>query len=193
MNKILFILSFFVTGLWVSAQAFTDKALQQSVQQLSSTNTESDLDKLFRVFTRTQTSEKIQAGYYAGVCQYLKAELLPKASDASLEANAIAGKFALAMSQSEPNNPEINTLLGLITLQSLQSGKHRNPSKGEQDLSAYLQKANSDPNNPRLAILKAKVAEQSGNKAEADTQYQNATAGLQAVPGWGKQLIPTNK
>ncbi|WP_347217009.1 hypothetical protein [Chryseobacterium sp.] len=195
MNKILFILSFFVTGLWVSAQAFTDKALQQSALQLNSTNTEGDLDNLFKKFTKTKTSEKWQAGYYAAVSKYLKAELLLKNStNPSTEPNITAGKYALGMSLSEPDNQEINILLGLITLQSLQSGKHGNPSKGEQKLSEYVLKAEKpDPNNPRLAILKAKLAEKAGNTSEADAQYQKAATGLAAAPGWGKQLIPTNK
>lgn len=196
MNKILFILSFFVTGLWVSAQTFTDKALQQSALQLNNTNTEGDLDNLFVKFTRAKTSEKWQAGYYAAVTMYLKAELLSKnPGDSFLETNAIAGKFALGTSLAEPDNQEINILLGLITLQSLQSGKHRYPAKGEQELSEYTLKAEkSDPNNPRLAILKAKLAEKAGNRAEADAQYQKAAAGLgTTVPGWGKQLIPMNK
>lgn len=195
MNKILLILSFFVTGLWVNAQTFTDKALQQSATQLNTANTEGDFDKLFKKFTETKTSEKWQAGYYAAVSMYLKAELQLKKSPASaIEPNATAGKYALGASLSQPENPEINILLGLITLQSLQTGAYRYPSKGEQALSEYILKAeSSEPNNPRLAILKAKSAEKSGNKTDADAQYQKAASGLDAAPGWGKQLIQTNK
>lgn len=195
MNKILFILSFFVTSLWVSAQTFTDKALQQSASQLNITNTEGDLDKLFKKFTETKTSEKWQANYYAAVSMYLKAELLSKKSNASAtEANAMAEKFALGTSISQPDNSEIKILLGLITLQSMQIGIYRYPAKGTQAVTEFISKAeNSDPSNPRLAILKAKSAEKSGNKSEADIQYQKAATGLDSIPGWGKQLIQTNK
>ncbi|MBP2618644.1 tetratricopeptide repeat protein [Chryseobacterium jejuense] len=198
MNKILFILSFFVTGFWASAQTFTDKALQQSASQLNTTNTEGDYDKLFKKFTETNTSEKWQAFYYAAVSMYLKAELLSKKSTASaIPASVTAEKFALGGSLSQPNNPENNILLGLITLQSIQLGVYNDPAKATQEVLKYIAKAeSSDPNNPRLAILKAKSAEKSGNMTEAEAQYQKAATGfttLSSVPGWGKQLISGNK
>ncbi len=182
-----------MTSLWVSAQTFTDKALQQSAIQLNTVNTEGDYDKLFKKFTETNTSEQSKAFYYAAVSMYLKAELLSKNPNESfIESNAIAAKYALAIPLSEQDPQEINILKGLITLQILQSGKHKNPVKGEQDLSGYILKSESDPNNPRLAILKAKLAEKSGNKSEAEIQYQKAKVGLETAPGWGNQLIPKN-
>ncbi|REC64184.1 hypothetical protein DRF65_00985 [Chryseobacterium pennae] len=198
MNKLLFILSFFVTSLCVSAQAFTDKVLQQSASQLNTINTEGDYDKLFKKFTETNTSEKWQAFYYAAAAMYLKGELLSKKSPASAsQAITTAEKFALGVSLSQPDNPENNILLGLITLQSIQMDIYNDPAKAAQLVSAYISKAEStDPNNPRLAILKAKSAEKSGNTTEAETQYQKAATGfttLDSVPGWGKQLIPRNK
>lgn len=198
MNKLLFILSFFVTGLWASAQTFTDKALQQSASQLNTTNTEDDYDKLFKKFTETNTSEKWQAFYYAAASMYLKAELLSKKSPASA-ANSVstAEKFAMGVSLSQPDNAENNILLGLITLQSIQLDIYNDPAKAAQVLSTYISKAeSSDPNNPRLAILKAKSAEKSGNASEAEAQYQKAATGFttsNSVPGWGKQLMPRNK
>jgi hypothetical protein len=198
MNKLLFILSFFVTGLWATAQTFTDKALQQSASQLNTVNTESDYDKLFKKFTETNTSEKWQAFHYAAASLYLKAELLSKNSTASAtQSVATAEKYALGVSLSQSDNAENNILLGLITLLSIQLDIYNDPAKAEQLVSAYISKAeSSDPNNPRLAILKAKAAEKSGNTTEAETQYQKAAAGfttLGSVPGWGKQLIPKNK
>ncbi|MGE8555208.1 MAG: tetratricopeptide repeat protein [Chryseobacterium jejuense] len=198
MNKILFILSFFVTGFWASAQTFTDKALQQSASQLNTTNTEGDYDKLFKKFTETNTSEKWQAFYYAAVSMYLKAELLSKKSTASATHSIVtAEKFALGGSLSQPDSAENNILLGLITLQSIQLNVYNDPAKAIEAVSKYISKAeSSDPNNPRLAILKAKSAEKSGNVTEAEAQYQKAATGfttLSAVPGWGKQLIPGNK
>lgn len=198
MNKILLILSFFVTGFWASAQTFTDKALQQSASQLNTTNTEGDYDKLFKRFTETNTSEKWQAFHYAAVSMYLKAELLAKKSTASaFESITTAEKFALGVSLSQPDNQENNILLGLITLESIQLGVYNDPVKAAQEVSKYVAKAeSSDPNNPRLAILKAKSAEKSGNVTEAEAQYQKAATGFTAqssVPGWGKQLIPKNK
>ncbi|MDN3695250.1 hypothetical protein QWZ06_24950 [Chryseobacterium tructae] len=198
MNKILLILSFFVTGLWVSAQTFTDKALQQSATQLNTVNTEGDYDKLFKKFTENNTSEQWKAFYYAAVSMYLKAELLSKKSAASdIYPIGTAEKFALGVSLSQPENPENNILLGLITLRSIQMNVYNNPAKAIQSVSEYIAKAeNSDPNNPRLAILKAKSAERSGNMAEAEVQYQKAATGFTtsgSLPGWGKQLIPSNK
>ncbi|UHO38040.1 hypothetical protein H5J24_21065 [Chryseobacterium capnotolerans] len=198
MNKILFILSFFVTGLWVSAQTFTDKALQQSASQLNTTNTEGDYDKLFKKFTETNTSEQWQAFHYAAVSMYLKAELLSKKSAASaIHSSVTAEKFALGVSLSQPDNAENNILLALIMLQSIQLNVYKDPAKAAQEVSKYIAKAeSSDPNNPRLAILKAKSAEKSGNMTEAEAQYQKAATGfttLNSVPGWGKQLIPKNK
>lgn len=198
MNKILFILSFFVTGFWASAQTFTDKALQQSASQLNTTNTEGDYDKLFKKFTETNTSEKWQAFYYAAVSMYLKAELLSKNSTASASQSSImAEKFALGGTLSQPDNAENNILLGLTMLQNIQLNVYNDPAKAMQEISKYIAKAeSSDPNNPRLAILKAKSAEKSGNTTEADAQYQKAATGfttLNSVPGWGKQLIPKNK
>ncbi|SDI58421.1 tetratricopeptide repeat protein [Chryseobacterium jejuense] len=198
MNKILFILSFFVTGFWASAQTFTDKALQQSASQLNTTNTEGDYDKLFKKFTETNTSEKWQAFYYAAVSMYLKADLLSKKSPASAsEPSIMAEKFALGGKLSQPDNAENNILLGLVMLQNVQLNVYNDPTKAMQEVSKYIAKAeSSDPNNPRLAILKAKSAEKSGNTTEAETQYQKAATGfttLSSIPGWGKQLISGNK
>ncbi|WP_336962976.1 hypothetical protein [Chryseobacterium contaminans] len=198
MNKILFILSFFVTGLWASAQTFTDKALQQSALQLNTINTEGDYDKLFKKFTETNTSEKWQAFHYAAVSMYLKADLLSKKSPASAANSSItAEKFALGGTLSQPDNAENNILIGLITLQKIELGVYNDPAKAILEVSKYIAKAeSSDPNNPRLAILKAKSAEKSGNKTDAEAQYQKAATGFttsNSVPGWGKQLIPGNK
>ncbi|MFP3594777.1 hypothetical protein, partial [Chryseobacterium sp. SIMBA_038] len=76
MNKLLFILGFFVTNFWVSAQTFSDEALQQSVQQLNNAKTDSDYDTLFHTFSETKTSEKWKANYYAAVAMYSKAQFL---------------------------------------------------------------------------------------------------------------------
>ncbi len=198
MNKVLFIVSLFVTGFWASAQTFTDKALLQSASQLNTTSTEGDYDKLFKKFTETNTSEKWQAFYYAAASMYLKAELLSKKSAASaIQSGATAEKYAIGVSLSQSDNPEVNILLGLTRLQSVKLGLYDDTAKALQAVSEYISKAeSSDPNNPRLAILKAKSAEQSGNTSEAEAQYQKAATGFStsgSVPGWGKQLIPGNK
>nr|WP_315030608.1 hypothetical protein [uncultured Chryseobacterium sp.] len=199
MNKRLLILPLLITCFWVKAQAFTDKTLQQTASQLNTTNTESEFDKLSKKFTDSKTSEKWQAYYYAATSMYLKAELLLKKSPTNpvTELNATASKLAFAASHSQPNNAEINILLGLIAFQSVQAGIHRYPEKGLKTVSEYMLKAEStDPNNPRLAILKAQLAEKSGNTTEAETQYQKAATDLAtsgSTPGWGKQLIQVNK
>ncbi|AZA81683.1 hypothetical protein C1637_03660 [Chryseobacterium lactis] len=198
MNKTLLIFTLFIISFGVKAQSFTDKTLQQSALQLNTSNTEGDFDKLFKKFTETKTSEKWQAYYYAAASLYLKADFLFKKSPTSpvTELNATASKIAFAASHAQPDNAEINILLGLITLQSIQAGIHRYPEKGLQSVSEYISKAETTASgNPRLAILKAKLAEKSGNKSEAETQYQKAATEFtssDSLPGWGKQLIHTN-
>lgn len=196
MNKLLFILGFFMTGFWVTAQTFSDQALQQSVQQLNDAKTDSDYDTLFKTFSEAKTSEKWQANYYAAVAMYLKTHfLLKKTTGSPLAAsNELAKKFATQALAAEKNNGEINTLLGLIHFQRIRIKTATDPQKELKTAIGYMTKAEAQlKNNPRLTFLKVEIAEKSDNKAEAIELYQKAINEFNATssssPNWGKQLI----
>jgi hypothetical protein len=197
MNKLLFILSFFVTSAWVSAQTFSDQALQQSAQQLSNAKTDGDYDTLFNIFSEAKTSEKWKANYYAAVAMYLKTHFLlthtPEKPMA--ESNELARKLAAQALASEKNNGEINTLLGLITIQKIRIVASTDPQKDLKAAIGYMSKADTQlKNSPRLTFLKAEIAELSNNKTEAIERHQKAvkefdTDSSAGSPNWGKQLI----
>ncbi|MGU3374246.1 hypothetical protein [Chryseobacterium sp. M5A1_1a] len=196
MNKLLFILGFFVTGFWVSAQTFSDQALQQSVQQLNDAKTDGDYDTLFNTFSETKTSEKWKSNYYAAVAMYSKAQfLLTNTTNRPItESNELARKFATQALVSEKNNGEINTLLGLIHIQKIRIVASTDPQKELKTATGYMTKADSQlKNNPRLTFLKAEIAELSNNKIEAIKLHQIAVSEFKSLsagsPNWGKQLI----
>ena len=196
MNKILFILGFFVTGFWVSAQTFSDQALQQSVQQLNDAKTDGDYDTLFNIFSEAKTSEKWKANYYAAVAKYSKAQYLLKNTTniPIAESNELAKKFAIQALASEKNNGEINTLLGLIHIQKIRIVASTDPQKDLKTAIGYMTKADSQlKNNPRLTLLKAEIAELSNNKIEAIKLHQTAIIEFKNLsagsPNWGNQLI----
>ncbi|AZB01038.1 hypothetical protein EG359_16080 [Chryseobacterium joostei] len=196
MNKLLFILGFFVTGFWVSAQTFSDQALQQSVQQLNDAKTDGDYDTLFTIFSETKTSEKWKANYYAAVAMYSKAQYLLKNTTniPIAESNELAKKFAIQALASEKNNGEINTLLGLIHIQKIRIVASTDPQKDLKTAIGYMTKADSQlKNNPRLTLLKAEIAELSNNKIEAIKLHQTAISEFKdpsaGSPNWGNQLI----
>lgn len=202
MKKFLLILSFFIAGSWVNAQANTEKDFQQSVLQLNTSKTKSDYDTLFQKFSKfseTKTSERWQAYYYAAVSMYLKTELqLNQTTHEDLPgSNALAGKFANAALNSQQNNAEVNILIGLIYFQRMQINGSSDTHKEMEVVSQAIAKAEAtSPNNPRLAILKARIKEKSGNKADADILLQKAKSGFDSKnatsspnPTWGRQLI----
>ncbi|MEG0925680.1 tetratricopeptide repeat protein [Chryseobacterium sp.] len=196
MNKLLFILGFFVTNFWVSAQTFSDEALQQSVHQLNNAKTDSDYDTLFHTFSETKTSEKWKANYYAAVAMYSKAQfLLTNTTNTPMtEPNELARKFAAQALASEKNNGEINTLLGLIHIQKIRIVASTDPQKDLKTAIGYMTKADTQlKNNPRLTHLKAEIAELSNNKTEAIKLHQTAASEFKDLsagsPNWGKQLI----
>ncbi|AZA78907.1 hypothetical protein EG347_16005 [Chryseobacterium sp. G0186] len=198
MNKLLFILSFFVTGLCANAQTFSDQALQQSVQQLNEAKTDGDYDTLFKTFSEAKTSEKWKANYYAAVAMYLKTYFLLKNTPEKPlgEFNEIAKKLATQALAVEKNNGEVNTLLGLIHTQKIRIVASTDPQKELKTAIGYMTKADTQlKNSPRLTFLKAEIAELSNNKAEAIKLHQkevhdfNATDLTSGSPNWGKQLI----
>lgn len=197
MNKLLFILSFFVTGFCASAQTFSDQALQQSVQQLNEARTDGDYDTLFKIFSETKTSEKWKANYYAAVVMYLKTSFLLKNTPEKPlgEFNETAKKLASQALAAEKNNGEINTLLGLIHTQKIRIVASTDPQKELKTAIGYMTKADTQlKNNPRLTFLKAEIAELSNNKAEAIKLHQKEVNEFNAAdlstgsPSWGKQL-----
>jgi hypothetical protein len=196
---------FSVLGFCINAQNLTEKDFQQSVLQVNTAKTNSDYDNVFNKFskfTQSKTSDRWQAYYYAAVSMYLKTEQQLKKTvhqDIS-ESNAIAGKFANG-AYSQQNNAETNILLGLIYLQKIQIKESKDVQKDLDVVSQMIAKAEtSAPNNPRLAILKAKLQERSGNKENAETLFKKALAGFEnnnssggTVPTWGRQLIQSTK
>ncbi len=196
MNKLLFVLGFFMTGFWASAQTFSDQALQQSVQQINGAKTDGDYDTLFNIFSEAKTSEKWKADYYAAVAMYLKAHHLLKYNPekSAAEPNETARKFATQALASEKNNGEINTLLGLIYAQKIRTATSANYQKDLKTATDYMTKANAQlKNSPRLTCLKYEVAQLSNNKTEALEFYSKAVNEFNTTsstsPDWGKQLI----
>ncbi|MDQ0591936.1 hypothetical protein QFZ37_000305 [Chryseobacterium ginsenosidimutans] len=196
---------FSVLGFCANAQNLTEKDFQQSVSQVNTAKTDNDYDNVFKKFSKfseTKTTDKWQAYYYAAVSMYLKTELQLKKTvhqDIS-ESNALAGKFAKA-AFSQQNNAETNILLGLIYLQKVQIKESKDVQKDLDVVSQMTAKAEaSAPNNPRLAILKAKLQERSGNKENAETLFKKALTGFEnsnssgsSTPTWGRQLIQPTK
>lgn len=198
MNKLLFILSFFVTGFWASAQAFSDQALQKSVEQLNNAKTDGDYDTLFNIFSEAKTSEKLQANYYAAVAMYLKTQYLLKytTNTPMSESNNLARKFATQALALDKNNGEINTLLGLIYTQRIRTVTSTDYQKDLKTATEYMTKAASQlKNSPRLTFLKVEIAELSHKKAEAVELHSkavnefNATDLSSGSPNWGRQLV----
>ncbi|REC48948.1 hypothetical protein [Chryseobacterium pennipullorum] len=198
MNKLLLILGLLMSGSWISAQTFSDQTLQQSVLRLSEAKTDSDYNTLFDTFSGAGSSEKWKADYYAAVSMFLKTNyLLRNTPNTPLAAfNETAGKLALQAMGSKKNNGEINTLLGLITIQKIRIVASTDPKKDLKTAIGYMSKADAQlKNNPRLSFLKAEIAELSNNKIEAVEQHRKAAKEFAAAdlssetPNWGKQLI----
>ncbi|RXM40058.1 hypothetical protein BOQ62_08375 [Chryseobacterium sp. CH21] len=201
MTKLLLTLSFFIASCWVEAQTFTDKALTQNVLQLNSSKTTNDFDNLFNKFSAAKTTETWQANYYAVVSLYLKNEtLLKKAPGSSLlDDNALARKIATGIWTIQRDNAEVNILLGLLYFQKIQIDGSQNNQLDLNVISQSIAKAEANSsNNPRLAVLQAKIKEKSGDKSNADILYQKALVEFSnqnsadgKSPSWGKQLVPT--
>jgi hypothetical protein len=203
MNKFLLILCFCVAGFGARAQAFTEKNLQQSVLQFNTAKTVNDYDAFFKKFSTANASERWQAYYYQSAAMLLKTDLLAKKvpAESLREPQALAGKAALGAFTSQRDNAEMNILMGLVSLQSIQLDFCPDVQKELTAIAKNIATAESiSPNNPRLAILKARIAERSGDKAETEKQYQKAlnefakyNSSDSSIPNWGIQLIPTNK
>lgn len=203
MKKILLIPCLLVAGFFAKAQAFTNKALQQSVLQLNASKTVNEYDVIFKKFAANKTSETWQSFYYAAVALYLKTELQLKNTSAQNlpESNALARKLAISALTSQRNNAEINTLIGLIYFQKIQMNNSQDVQKDSDAIAQTIAKAEeSSPDNPRLAILKARIKEKSGDKADAEVLFQKAQSSLESgnssdttSPTWGRQLIQSIK
>ncbi|GAA4156860.1 hypothetical protein GCM10022217_16230 [Chryseobacterium ginsenosidimutans] len=196
---------FSVLGFCINAQNLTEKDFQQSVSQVNTAKTDNDYDNVFKKFsayTGTKPSDKWQAYYYAAVSMYLKTESQSKKTvhqDLS-ESNAVARKFANA-AYSQQNNAETNILLGLIYLQKIEVDKSKDVQIDLEFVLKLIAKAEAtSPSNPRLAILKAKMQERSGNKENAVKLFQQALSGFEnnnssngSTLNWGRQLIQSSK
>jgi hypothetical protein len=200
MTKLLLTLSFIIVSCWAEAQAVSDKALSQSVLQLNSSRTANDYDSLFNKFSAAKTTETWQANYYAAVALYLKNEtLLNKASGASLiDDNALARKIATGIWTIQKENAEVNLLLGLLHFQKMQIEESQSNQLDQNVITQSVAKAEANSaNNPRLAVLQAKIKEKSGDKSNADILYRkalrefsNQNSSDSKSPSWGKQLVP---
>jgi len=187
-----------VLGFCVNAQSFTDKPLQQSVLQLNNAKTASDYDILFKKFSESKTTEKWQAYYYAAVSMYLKTEsLIKKGNPSTLTgSNALASKFAMGALGNSHSNDEIEILLGLIHLQKVALNASANTQKDITAASDLIVKLESTSvNNPRLSLLRARMAQYAKKTGEAENFYKQASAEFSTagssntVPTWGSTLI----
>lgn len=132
---------------------------------------------------------------------YMKAELQLKKSPSTDVSNlsALAGKYARGgASDSKINTAETDILLGLIALQKADIKGAKDVQSNLDIASQMIAKAQAvSPENPRLAILKAKLAERSGNKENAEKLFKKALTELETkstsstAPSWGRQLIPS--
>ncbi|MEF9479898.1 hypothetical protein ACR1PO_10830 [Chryseobacterium sp. RRHN12] len=192
-------MSFLIVNYWAEAQTFSDKALTQAVLQLNASKTANDYDNLFNKFSGAKTSETWQSSYYAAVALYLKNEtLLKKSAGASLmDDNALARKIAAGAWTVQRDNAEINILLGLLYVQKIQIDSSQSSQPDQDIISQSIAKAEANSvNNPRLAVLQAKIKEKSGDKSNADILYRKALSEFSnpssdsKSPTWGKQLIP---
>ncbi len=203
MKKTLLI-CFCVVGFCLQAQTYSEKDFKQTVSQVNTAKTESDYETIFQkfsVFTSTKPSEKWDAYYYAAVAMYIKAELQLKKSPSADVSNlsALAGKYAHGgTSDSKTNTAETDILLGLIALQKADIKGAKDVQSNLEIASQMIAKAQAvSPENPRLAILKAKLEERAGNKENAEKLFKKALAGLETkgasstAPSWGRQLIPS--
>ncbi|SEM57997.1 hypothetical protein SAMN05421856_104295 [Chryseobacterium taichungense] len=202
MKKTLLI-CFCVVGFCLQAQTFSEKDFKQTVSQVNSAKTESDYENAFQKFskfTSTKPTEKWEAYYYAAVAVYMKAELQLK-KNPSLDVSGLSSlaKKYVDGGHTQQDSNEVNLLTGLICLQKLQM-------KGAMDEKKYLDiihqaiaKADATaPDNPLLAILKAKLAERSNDQANAKVLYEKASNEFQKSKGnallsWGSSLIPGSK
>ncbi|MBK1894454.1 tetratricopeptide repeat protein [Chryseobacterium paridis] len=201
MKKFLLILGFFVVGSWANAQSYSEKDFQQSVLQINTAKTKSDYDNLFQKFSKftgNKTSERWEAYYYAAVSMYLKIEgqLNQTVHEDLPGGNAVARKFAKGALNSQQDNAEANILLGLIYFQKMQINGSQDPQDMEVITKSIAKAEAASPNNLRLAILKARLKEKSGDKANAEKLLQKAASGFDSKnstgkpsPTWGRQLI----
>lgn len=203
MKKTLLI-CFCVVGFCLQAQTYSEKDFKQTVSQVNAAKTEADYETIFQkfsVFTSTKPSEKWDAYYYAAVAMYMKAELQLKKSQTADVSNltALAGKYAHGgASDSKTNSAETDILLGLIALQKAEIKGAKDVKDNLNIASQMIAKAQAvSPENPRLAILKAKLEERAGNKENAEKLFKKALTGLDTkgasstAPSWGRQLIPS--
>lgn len=201
MKKTLLI-CFCVVGFCLHAQTYSEKDFKQTVSQVNAAKTESDYENAFQKFskfTSTKPTEKWEAYYYAAVAIYIEAELkLQKDPSANVtNLNALAGKYVKGgYSDSKQNNAETDILLGLIALQKTKSTGAKDVQNNLAIVAQMIAKAEAvSPENPRLAILKAKFQEKSGNKENAEKLFKKALTGLEVkstsstAPIWGRQLI----
>ncbi|WP_172282277.1 hypothetical protein [Chryseobacterium sp. LAM-KRS1] len=202
MKKFLLISGFFLAGFWINAQTYSEKDFQQSISQVNTAKTKADYDNLFQKFSKFtgyKKNDRWQAYYYAAVSMYLKTEIQQNQTmhEDLPGANALARKFAKGAFNAQQDNAEANILLGLLYFQKMQVSPSGDTQKDMEIVSQAVAKAEAtSPNNPRLAILKARIKEKSGNQADADVLLQKAKNGFDsktsmgsAAPTWGRQLI----
>ncbi|MGE4514608.1 hypothetical protein SAMN05421846_1189 [Chryseobacterium taeanense] len=202
MKKTLLI-CFCVVGFCLQAQTFSEKDFKQTVSQLNTAKTESDYENAFQKFskfTSTKTTDRWEAYYYAATATYMEAELQLQ-KNPSIDVSNLSGlakKYADGgYSDSKQNNAETDILLGLIAFQKTQGTGVKDVQNNLDIVSQMIARAEAvSPDNPRLAILKAKLEERSGNKENAEKLFKKALTGLgiksnASAPTWGRQLIPS--
>ena len=203
MKKIYLLLLLILISSGANSQTFTDKDLQKEVLKINTSKTASNYEALYKRFSTSTVSEIIPLRYYAAVSQYLKTEsLIGKSSNESLlESNALAFKDAMSILNSQPDNIEVTTLIGLISLQKIVLKASFNVQKDKNQIAQYISKAeSSSPNNPRLTLLKAgfkkQFPEENFNNMSSAQLYQKAEKDFAATnstdisaPNWGRQIV----
>lgn len=203
MKKIYLLLLLIFISSGANSQTFIDKDLQKEVLKINTSKTASNYDALYKRFSTSAVSEKISLRYYAAVSQYLKTESLigTPSNESLLESNALAFKNAMSILNSQPDNTEVTTLIGLITLQKIVLKASFDIQKDRNQIRQYISKAEaSSPDNPRLTLLKAgfkkQFPEENFNNMSSAQLYQKAEKDFAATnstdisaPNWGRQLI----
>lgn len=202
MKKTLLI-CFCTVSFLLQAQSFSEKDFKQTVSQVNGAKTESDYENAFQKFskfTSTKPTDKWEAFYYAAVASYMKAELqLRRNPSMDISGpNNLAKKYADA-AHTQSDSSEVNLLVGLISLQRLRLKADKEDSKNMDIVRQAVAKTEATaPDNPLLAVLKARLAERSHDQANAKALYERAYEGFQKSQGnallsWGSSLIPAKK
>lgn len=193
-KNLLFIL--IALGVFIKGQSSSVNLFEDSVNKLSNARSEENFNMLIANFEKSEVHDKWKKFYYLGVAHYLKGELaLKNGKSLNDDTNPLAGKNIAAVYTSQQNNPEVIILVGMYLLQRLQIQSGLDTNKEISKIANYIKQADIlSENNPRLTILKAKLAEYQKDENLTKILYEKASeefkSGLTSnIYNWGKQLV----